>query len=50
MDVYEIKELIKDSLDIRVEQSAGLYGEKHTEVILLFDGEVISSSTLDVDL
>ena len=49
MDEEAIKQYLKENLTIAVDQSKGFYGEKHCEIILLLDGEKISSDYLDLD-
>lgn len=44
----EIKKWLKENLTIDVMQDTGFYGEKHCEVKLRLDGEVISSDTIDL--
>jgi hypothetical protein len=49
MDEDAIKQYLKENLKIVVDQSKGFYGEKHCEVILLLDGEKISSDSIGMD-
>jgi len=50
MDKDELIAYLKEALSIEVEQERGFYGEKHTEIFLILDGEKISSDSLDLDL
>ena len=49
MNEDAIKQYLRENLTIAVDQSKGFYGEKHCEVILLLDGEKISSDSIDLD-
>ena len=50
MNKTELKEYLKENLEIKVEQEKGFYGEKHVDIILVLDGEQISCDSLDLDM
>ncbi len=50
MDKNELIAYLKEALSIEVKQEKGLYGEKHTEIVLTLECEQISSDYLDLDL
>lgn len=48
MDREALIEQLKELLTIYVEESCGYYGESSVEVVLLIDGEKISSGTINL--